>query len=117
MHQVIGVLASLGALVIAAQVGDSPNDLTGYAIFGTIVGVILGGFRTVEWIVNRRNGRSANSELRHVAECLERVESALNAQTTAMALIAERQKSAHKRMDGAVDKITDRLKDIERKVA
>lgn len=117
---VVKTLVSLGAGVFSIQAGVVPPlNIYGWAAFATIVGVILGIFSYAgrRWDkTHNSNSGFTKAQIQTMVACLQRVDAAMAAQTTAMALIAQRQEDAHERMGEVTIGITSALRDIDKKI-
>jgi hypothetical protein len=79
----------------------TPEDFVGYGAFGLVMAIVLGLFRLVEKLIDRKNG----NDLAKAAHDLK----------TALTLIQERQQQAHDRMGGVVEEFRETLRRIEQK--
>ena len=75
----------------------TPDDVVGYGAFGLVMAIVLGLFRLVEKLIDRKNG----NDLAKAAH--------------ALTLIQERQKQAHNKMGAVVEEFRETLRRIEHK--
>lgn len=80
--------AAVTAIAIALP-QELPGNPAEYGTLGVVFALAMGLVRIVERLIDRSTGNGRNGEIR----CLERLEASLNATTTALHLLADRQKS------------------------
>ncbi len=85
------LFVSVGVLFAMPQNVLPQQDLVGYGTFGLVLGLVLALLRVAERLIDRKNGHGLATTLKHL-------DASLNATTTALAVIKERQAQSDSNM-------------------
>jgi hypothetical protein len=86
-----------------------PSAILDYGALGLVFALAMALVRVIERLIDRMGHNSKNGTV----QVLQRVEAALNATTTALALIQKGQQQAHGSMDDVVKEFRETLRRIE----
>ena len=114
------VVTSTLALV-AVQPAETIGQIgmTGTAVqFALVLGSVLGVFKLLDWAMSRKAKNPYQNgfleTLKSITACMQRIEAATNASTTALALIQKQMEAVHSDLvdhDKSYDKIADNLRE------